>query len=268
LPRLTSFGHLSQRELAKQLAGQLAGEFDATGLNKVGLPTFVHRDLALRFVYLPGGQFTFGLSQVEESSARAISATPPVTFSELRPARRRAVKPFLISATPASIEVAARIGIKPERAPRGRATHVAWTDINSAERGASHVSLSLPSEVEWEYACRAGSRTLFCWGNRLPPESELAPWMTDDTNELRAQNAFGLSLLFSGEWCSDYWTPSHEAKMQHSPKSPRVVRGGGAYFWPWQAEEWVWCMSAMRTSSATLPDGRCAFRLCKRLAAL
>jgi hypothetical protein len=86
-------------------------------------------------------------------------------------------------------------------------------------------------------------------------------WDPDPEHPTRtAANGFGLRSLFFGEWCRDRWRPSHE------PSSPEnldewVVRGGAARFWPWQDEEWVGAMSAMRMPSSRTGGAPCAFRV-------
>jgi formylglycine-generating enzyme required for sulfatase activity len=122
---------------------------------------------------------------------------------------------------------------------------------------AQRYGMTLPTESQWEYACRAGSATLFTFGDRLPDEPELAEWLTFDFSAGSGRaNAFGLYGLFVGEWCTDFFD---------AQEGVRVVRGGGAYFWPWQDQEWVWCMSAMRIPATDLPEGECGFRLVRNL---
>ena len=64
-------------------------------------------------------------------------------------------------------------------------------------------------------------------------------------------------LFRSGEWCGDYYKKNNRSLATDD----FVIKGGGAYFWPWQSDEWIWCMSAMRMSSDGLIDGECGFRL-------
>lgn len=124
----------------------------------------------------------------------------------------------------------------------------------------------LPLEREWEYLCRGGTTTLFPFGNTLPDDEELARWLSYDFRslaELRA-NAFGLYGLFSAEWCAN---PFRTSLMDDAPvlDGSDAIRGGGAYFWPWQADEWVWCMSAMRSPASGLENGEACLRLVRDL---
>jgi formylglycine-generating enzyme required for sulfatase activity len=104
----------------------------------------------------------------------------------------------------------------------------------------------LPSEAEWEYACRAGTTTRWSFGDDEGQLGEYA-WfagtsgkskqMTHPVGEKRA-NAFGLHDMHGNvwEWCEDRWHETYEGAPQDGSAwiaggdtSRRVLRGGDWY---------------------------------------
>ena len=138
---------------------------------------------------------------------------------------------------------------------------------------------SLPSEAQWEYACRAGTTTSFHFGDTITPE--LANYNGDypyggaAKGENRAQatpvgsfpaNAFGLYDMHGNvwEWCLDGYQPSYQgAPIDGSAVAAgltdgvkRVMRGGA---WDYVARG---CRSAVRCSlDAGLRVGGCGLRV-------
>ncbi len=125
---------------------------------------------------------------------------------------------------------------------------VSWDDaqdfigkLNERERKAGHLpagwSYSLPTESEWEYACRAGTDTAYSFGNGSGPLEDYA-WYGGNsgrtTHEVgkRKPNAWGLYDIHGNvwEWCSD-WKGDYPLNAVTDPKGPdtggdRVIRGG------------------------------------------
>ncbi|MDR3517170.1 MAG: SUMF1/EgtB/PvdO family nonheme iron enzyme [Azospirillaceae bacterium] len=112
---------------------------------------------------------------------------------------------------------------------------------------ASHEVYRLPSEAEWEYACRAGSRSRYCFGDVI--DATVAAFGRS-TGPVKPgsfpPNAFGLYDMHGNvrEWTADLWHESYDdVPLDGSPAleghgSMRVVRGGG------------WCDDAVLLRSA------------------
>jgi len=221
-----------------------------------GEGSFRHPASGQRFRYIPGGRFRMGFSEPEERAAEAIFSPIQANQNEMRPVRLMTVSPFLLGERPV---LNREIG----RESADYSNSAAYVNFDEALSFAQRFGATIQSEVQWEYSCRAGSSTLFTWGDALPSDDELENWLVFNfTNGKGKANAFGLYGLFVGEWTSDPWTESY-ADNQVVDADVKVIRGGGAYFWPWQDQEWVWCMSAMRMPSTDLIEGECGFRLAR-----
>jgi formylglycine-generating enzyme required for sulfatase activity len=144
---------------------------------------------------------------------------------------------------------------------------------------------TLPSEAQWEYACRAGKSTPFAFGDTLT--SELAnydgayTYGNGPTGKNRKQttpvgmfpaNAWGLQDMHGNvrEWCLDDWHGSYEgapvdgsawvdgAEGQSSKREGgrRLLRGGSWFYGPWYCRSA--CRSRLRPDDA---DSRIGFRV-------
>lgn len=139
-----------------------------------------------------------------------------------------------------------------------------------AKAYANYYGFDLPTEAEWEYACRAGTETLFYTGNDIDSDGfessslDLAGWYFQNsttgfdepwtqhpwTHQVgqKLKNAWGLYDMHGNvlEWCNDrYGVDYYELSPTTNPTgndndNRRVLRGGG---WDWSSMD---CRSAVR----------------------
>jgi sulfatase modifying factor 1 len=130
--------------------------------------------------------------------------------------------------------------------PNYAATYVSWNDaVAYCEKLSEKESVTyrLPTEAEWEYACRAGTKTAWSFGD---DENKLGDYAWHDKNafnidekyahqvELKNPNAFGLYDMHGNvyEWCHDYFGEDYyKQSSEKDPTGPtsgssRVLRGG------------------------------------------
>ncbi len=133
--------------------------------------------------------------------------------------------------------------------PRNPVEQVSWNDVRTfiAELGRRLPGLPvrLPTEAEWEYACRAGTTTPFSFGDNITPElvnyDGNYPYAGSAKGLYRAKtvpvaslaaNPWGLYEMHGNvyEWCGD-WYGDYPTEPQVDPLGPgtgddRVLRGG------------------------------------------
>ena len=140
--------------------------------------------------------------------------------------------------------------------------NVSWNDAKAFSEWLSKQTgktLRLPTEAEWEYACRAGTTTSFAFGNCLSTDQANYngnyPFTGCSKGEYikktipvgsLVKNAWGLYDMHGNvfEWCSD-WYGAYSSKSVTDPSGPtsgkyRVLRGGSWFISAWH------CRSADR----------------------
>ncbi len=136
----------------------------------------------------------------------------------------------------------------------------------------------LPSEAEWEYACRAGTKTPFYFGDNINPDlvnyNGNYPYKSAPKGKYRQQttdvgtfppNAFGLYNMHGNvwEWCEDDWHENYinaptdgSAWNSRSGGDRKFIRGGS-----WSANA-MYCRSAYRATALRADRNHfCGFRV-------
>jgi formylglycine-generating enzyme required for sulfatase activity len=143
---------------------------------------------------------------------------------------------------------------------------VSWYDaVEFCARLSAHTGRQyrLPTEAEWEYACRAGTTTPFHFGETI--RSDLATYRgstayadgpigeaaagTNPVDHFGFANAFGMCDMHGNvyEWCQDHWHDNYKgaptdgsAWIEGGNSNRRVIRGGSWIYIP------RYCRSAYR----------------------
>jgi formylglycine-generating enzyme required for sulfatase activity len=226
----------------------------------------LNRNVALEMVSIPGGSFLMGSPEFEGDA-------------EEYPQHKVMVKPFFMAKYPitqaqwkavvALPQVTQALNSKPSKFKGINLPieNVSWYEAVefclrlSMKTGRNY---RLPSEAEWEYACRAGTTTAFHFGERItsdlincsggdfyivPIKSNFRKQITN-VGSFNIANAFGLYDMHGlvWEWCADPWHNNYENAPTNASIwdvdgdiHRRVLRGGA---WNFNAEL---CRSASRS---------------------
>ena len=235
-------------------------------------------DLRLEMVAIPGGTFLMGSLRSE-----------PEQLSKEEPQHKVNVPDFFIGCYPVTQlqwrfvsrlpQINRRLNADPSSLKGGSlpVESVSWYEsVEFCDRLSAHTDRTyrLPTEAEWEYACRARTKTPFHFGRTIL--TEVANYngnftyanepkgkyrrKTTPVDEFEVANAFGLSDMHGNvyEWCQDHWHENYEgapangsAWFTNDKEASRILRGGSWSYGPRN------CRSAYRYSN--MPAIRCDF---------
>jgi formylglycine-generating enzyme required for sulfatase activity len=215
----------------------------------VGFPVARELDLggvALRMVLIPSGEFMMGSPNNE--AQRDNNDEGPVH-------RVHIARPFYMGIHEVTQEQwQAVMGSNPAgfKGPKNPVENVSWDDCQEFCKKVSQktgLTLRLPTEAEWEYACRAGTTTPFYFGETISTEQANYDGNYTYGNGRKgedrqrttpvgsfAPNAFGLYDMHGNvlEWCQDWYGEDYYGKSPaEDPQGPESgqyrVRRGGAW---------------------------------------
>lgn len=117
----------------------------------------------------------------------------------------------------------------------------------------------LPSEAEWEYACRAGTTTEFHFGETITTDLanynvHFAPASRKQTTDVGSfpPNAYGLYDMHGNvwEWCLDHWHDNYGGFFRPAPTDGSAwVTGGNQYFRPLRGGSWGYSPANCRAAN-------------------
>ena len=230
-----------------------------------GLPKEVTNTIGMSLVLVSAGEFTMGSSGAEVGAMRQIQPRwrGPIGLDDTPAHRVHIRRPFYIGEHEVTNAQFRRF--RPDHASKHFLSHtlnddrqpvaqISWTDAQAFCRWLSQRegrSYALPTEAEWEYACRAGTESLYYWGDTIDPaklnygdRNGYFAWrhlMADDGHAVSAPvgsyppNPLGLHDMLGNvwEWCADWYDVSYyQRSSRDGPRGPaqgalRVCRGGG-----------------------------------------
>jgi formylglycine-generating enzyme required for sulfatase activity len=218
---------------------------------ELGVPVeVITRKTGIRMRLIPAGKFMMGSPESErgdkDEQQHEVTISKPfyVSVFEITQGQWKSVK----RSNPSKF---------PEAGDDAPVEDVEWTDAQgfcvslAGHEGAPRGAYQLPTEAQWEYACRAGTASPFYTG-KSEWDFARAGWCTDNSQDtthkvgMKIANAWGLHDMHGNvwEWCLD---GPRTYKLNEAATDPvgeshksRVIRGGG-----WYDKAW---------------DGRCANR--------
>jgi serine/threonine protein kinase len=239
---------------------------------QLGVPVEVTNSIGMKFRIIPPGEFLMGCTDQEHAELAGTESEKdrfPTIYSQERPQHQVSItQPFALGLHEVTtgqfrkfVEATGYVTEyeKTRRetgAPPGQGRDCAWNRNLGYEPTGDHpvvyvtwndavafcdwlskkegVSYRLPTEAEWEYACRAGTQDV--WAGSRDSLKDRAQMGTPNAMPVgqKQANPFGLFDMQGniGEWCADWFDAGYYASSpQRDPAGPemgqyRIVRGG------------------------------------------
>lgn len=259
---------LQARDQDGMMSSVVTGEVTVTGGEGEGETETIllPGNVPLEMIWIPGGTFLMGRYPGEQDSGEWEDPQHPVTVPGFWMGKYEVTKAqwtAVMGTTPWSGQ-----GFVLDD-PDSPVVYVSWNDARAfitALNTHTGQTFRLPSEAEWEYACRAGTTTRIYWGDDPSyTEGYAYCWWYYNTYAigeeyahvvgLKLPNGFGLYDMSGNVWefCEDDWhsnytgAPADGSAWVSSPRGPdRVVRGGGWYG--------TYYLSGLRSASRNRPS--------------
>jgi formylglycine-generating enzyme required for sulfatase activity len=247
-----------------------ARQHQARWAKYLGTPVVQTNSIGMKLVLIPPGEFEMGSRKevIDDEIAKGYANESwfrSFLLSEGPAHRVRITRPYWLGATDVTQEQ--YLSVMEDNPsnfqgdPRRPVERVPWNDAVDFCRRLSALPKEkaakrhyrLPTEAEWEYACRAGTTTRWYSGDDEAALTNSAWFEKNSDNAThppgqKRSNAWGLYDMSGnvGQWCQDWY---HEEYYKNSPKenpagpaagSSRVARGGASSYPAWR------CRSAHR----------------------
>ena len=245
------------REPAVDPSAAIPG-FTFVETNAAGYPEFQHDESGIVFVRLPGGNFEMGSPPDEEGRGDDEGPVRSVELSSFLIAKYEVTQAQFRKVTGTNPSAFEGDDSRPVES-------VTWTELHAEDGFLARTGLWLPSEAQWEYACRGGASGPYAGTGKLDDtgwyRSDADPPTSPQPVGGKQPNGFGLHDMHGNvyEWCEDVYDAGFYARPEASLQDPqslgnsgRKVSRGGA----WDRRPFT-CRSANR--ARTSADFRAIF---------
>lgn len=223
---------------------------------------FKHTSTGYELHLLPGGPFWMGALDGDEDAC-----------DEEYPRHRVTSDPFLIGRFPVTQEVWDVFGGDDDRQWEGKGIPIDTVVVSDIENWFAKVDngFRLPSESEWEYACRGFSQEKYYFGTCKTSLSDYAVFNGNSGDTIQPVgtkpcNAFGLQDMLGNvwEWCQDHfvrplptWPNKQSTPYFDVSLTKRVLRGAS-----WLDKPWVVTCTSRFPIEEDYADYHIGFRAC------
>jgi serine/threonine protein kinase/formylglycine-generating enzyme required for sulfatase activity len=249
-----------------------AKEHQKAWADYLGMPVEMTNSIGMKFVLIPPGEYDMGTSDADFEKMKGeflankdslpdaplvgnSSRYPDCVAFEVPQHRVTITRPFYLGkceTTHLQYYTATGTHAPPDGitdGDRAAVPRVSWYEARRfcniltarAEEKSKKFVYRLPTEAEWEYACRAGTTTRHSFGD-AETDAPGHMWYVDNSGRVthaagvKEPNAWNLHDMHGNtwEWCSDWYSPDYYRKSPRSdPTGPptgtmRVLRGGSS----------------------------------------
>lgn len=202
--------------------------------NHLGIPVVTTNSIGMKLALIPPGEFMMGSDEFEEDEkpVHKVTLTQPFQLGVYEVTQEQYEK--VVGDNPSKF-----------KGPQNPVEQVSWIEAfafckmlsDLPEEKAAGRSYYLPTEAQWEYSCRAGTATVYGFGDDVSKLGDFA-WYKENTRlgtrpvGEKLPNAWGIFGMHGNtwEWCAD-WKGNYPQLSVVDPEGPlngsvRVSRGG------------------------------------------